>query len=436
MLSNLLFFSLALSQTAAFYQNTDVIEMDAKQFKSQVLKGDELWLVEFYAPWCGHCKNLIPEYKKVATAVKGVAKVGAVDGTGPGAEDLMKKYSVQGFPTLKFFGANKRSPKDYEGQRTGDAMTNEVVKQVGRMVKERTKGGSSSGSSSGAKDKAKSSGSKKRSTSAVVELTEANFGALVMDSPDMWLVEFFAPWCGHCKNLAPEWESAAKQLKGQVSLGAVDATEHQGLASKYGVKGYPTIKLFPPGKKSKAKDYQGPREAAGIVSYALQQLDQAGVPPSIPQITSEQVFESTCSGNQKLCVIMFVPHILDSLAKGRNQYLDTLASVAKSMRGSPFQFAWSEGGAQAKMEEMMGLTFGYPAAVVVSAEKKVYAVQRGSWSKKNLAAFLNGVISGSEKTSALPSLPKIREVAAWDGKDAPEELISEEEFSLDELMSD
>lgn len=42
----------------------------------------------------------------------------------------------------------------------------------------------------------------------------------------------------------------------------------------------------------------------------------------------------------------------------------------------------------------------------------------------------------SEKTSSLPSLPKIREVAAWDGKDAPEELISEEEFSLDELMSD
>lgn len=325
--------------------------------------------------------------------MKGVAKVGALDGTGAGAEDLMKKYSVQGFPTLKFFGANKRSPKDYEGQRTGDAMTTEVVKQVGRMVKERTKGSSGSSSSSD-KPKSSGSGSKKRSTSAVIELTEANFGALVTDSSDMWLVEFFAPWCGHCKNLAPEWESAAKQLKGQVSLGAVDATEHQGLASKYGVKGYPTIKMFPAGKKKKARDYQGPREAAGIVAYALQQLDESGVPPSIPQITNEKVFESTCAGNQKLCVIMFVPHILDSLAKGRNQYLDTLAEVAKSQRGSPFQFAWSEGGAQQKMEEMMGLTFGYPAAVVISAEKKVYAVQRGSWSKKNLVSFLNGVISG------------------------------------------
>ena len=52
MLSKLLFFSLALSQAMAFYQNTDVVEMDAKQFKSQVLKGDELWLVEFY----GECE--------------------------------------------------------------------------------------------------------------------------------------------------------------------------------------------------------------------------------------------------------------------------------------------------------------------------------------------------------------------------------------------
>lgn len=425
---------ISFQQALAFYQNTDVIELDSKQFKSQVLKGEELWMVEFYAPWCGHCKNLVPEYKKVASAVKGVAKIGAVDGTSPGAEDLMKKYSVQGFPTLKFFGANKRSPKDYEGQRTSDAMISEVVKQVGRMVKERTKG--SGGGSTKSSGSSQRSGGSKRSTSAVVELTDTNFNALVMESQDMWLVEFFAPWCGHCKNLAPEWESAAKQLKGSVQVGAVDATEHTALASKYGVKGYPTIKVFPPGPKKKARDYQGPREAAGIVSYALQLLDESGVPPSIPQITSDKVFQDTCAGNQNLCVIMFVPDLLDSQASGRNKYLDTLTAVAKRMRGSPFNFAWSEGGVQSKLEEMMGLTFGYPAAVVLSTEKKVYAVQKGSWSEKNLVNFLNGVISGSEKTSTLSSIPKLREVAAWDGKDAPEDVIAEEEFSLEELMGD
>jgi protein disulfide-isomerase A6 len=76
-----------------------------------------------------------------------------------------------------------------------------------------------------------------------------------------------------------------------VNLGAVDATVHTSLAQKYGVKGYPTIKLFKAGKKGKAVDYNGPREAAGIVDYALKILEESGVPPHIPQITDKKVFE-------------------------------------------------------------------------------------------------------------------------------------------------
>lgn len=64
-------------------------------------------------------------------------------------------------------------------------------------------GGSSGGGSGGTKE--------------VVELTESNFEKLVLNSEDMWLVEFFAPWCGHCKNLAPHWDSAASELKGKVT---------------------------------------------------------------------------------------------------------------------------------------------------------------------------------------------------------------------------
>ena len=93
----------------------------------------------------------------------------------------------------------------------------------------------------------------------VVELTESNFKKLVLGSEDMWLVEFFAPWCGHCKNLAPHWSKAAKELKGKVKLGAVDATVHQSLAQQYGVQGYPTIKYFPQGIKSGPEEYNGGR---------------------------------------------------------------------------------------------------------------------------------------------------------------------------------
>jgi protein disulfide-isomerase A6 len=60
--------------------------------------------------------------------------------------------------------------------------------------------------------------------SPVVKLTTENFTELVLESGDLWFVEFYAPWCGHCKNLAPEWEKAAKALKGVAYLGAVDMT--------------------------------------------------------------------------------------------------------------------------------------------------------------------------------------------------------------------
>jgi protein disulfide-isomerase A6 len=66
----------------------------------------------------------------------------------------------------------------------------------------------------------------------------------VLRSKDIWLVEFYAPWCGHCKSLEPEWNIAASKLKGQVRLGKVDATVETGLAQRFGVKGYPTIKVF------------------------------------------------------------------------------------------------------------------------------------------------------------------------------------------------
>lgn len=70
---------------------------------------------------------------------------------------------------------------------------------------------------------------------AVIELTDSNFEDLVINGDDMWLVEFFAPWCGHCKNLAPHWTQAATQLKGKIKMGTLDATVHTVMANRYGV---------------------------------------------------------------------------------------------------------------------------------------------------------------------------------------------------------
>lgn len=77
------------------------------------------------------------------------------------------------------------------------------------------------------------------SSDDVVELTAANFKSLVLDSKDLWYVEFYAPWCGHCKSLAPEWKKAAKALKGVVKVGAIDMdqSDAQSVGAPYGIRG-------------------------------------------------------------------------------------------------------------------------------------------------------------------------------------------------------
>lgn len=63
-------------------------------------------------------------------------------------------------------------------------------------------------------------------------------------------IKFYAPWCGHCKSLAPVWDELGRDLKGKVMIGKVDCTTETSVAGRFGVRGYPTLKFFPAGAKS------------------------------------------------------------------------------------------------------------------------------------------------------------------------------------------
>ncbi|EMR08306.1 protein disulfide-isomerase domain [Pneumocystis murina B123] len=104
--------------------------------------------------------------------------------------------------------------------------------------------------------------------SDVLNLNEVAFKQTIQ-KPGIFLVEFFAPWCGHCKALAPEYETAATLLKEKgITLIQVDCTIETHLCEEYDISGYPTLKIFRDGKH---EPYDGPRKSSSIVSFMIKQ---------------------------------------------------------------------------------------------------------------------------------------------------------------------
>uniref|UniRef100_A0A8B9GPF1 protein disulfide-isomerase n=1 Tax=Astyanax mexicanus TaxID=7994 RepID=A0A8B9GPF1_ASTMX len=145
----------------------------------------------------------------------------------------------------------------------------------------------------------------------VLVLNKSNFEEALKAHPNI-LVEFYAPWCGHCKALAPEYAKAAGMLKAEgsdIRLGKVDATEEADLAQEFGVRGYPTIKFFKGGEKSSPKEYSAGRQADDIVNWLKKRTG-----PAAAALTEVTQAESLIADNE-VAVIGFFKDVESDGAK-------------------------------------------------------------------------------------------------------------------------
>jgi protein disulfide-isomerase A6 len=225
------------------FGNSAVTVLTPDNFDS-VVGGSKHVFVEFYAPWCGHCKNLAPIWEQLGEAFLNNKDVVIANVDADAHRTIGGRFGVSGFPTIKFFPKGKTDPVDYNSGRDLDSFLDFIYDQTG--VK----------------------GKKNAPKEAVLTLTPENFDAVALDSNKDVLVEFYAPWCGHCKSLAPKYEkvAAAFARESNCVVAKVDADKHKDLGGRYDVSGFPTLKFF--SKNSKTPEtYNGGREEADLINF-------------------------------------------------------------------------------------------------------------------------------------------------------------------------
>ncbi|KAG0306964.1 hypothetical protein BGZ98_001386 [Dissophora globulifera] len=174
--------------------------------------------------------------------------------------DVCNDNGVTGYPSLQLFYDGAKV-QDYKGSRSLEDLSEFVRTKADEFS---NKGDQNEGNSD------------INALGQVIVLDSKSYeGSLNNGQP--WLVEYYAPWCGHCKALAPIYEDLAKALKGKVNVAKVDCPANEAVCRSQKVRGYPTIKLHQHGQ---ATEFSKQRTLESLSSFAL-----GATAPSIKRIT-------------------------------------------------------------------------------------------------------------------------------------------------------
>jgi len=197
------------------------------------------WFIDFFAPWCPPCMKLLPEWRKAGKQIgDSIAKFGTVDCTIH--KDLCLKQNVRSYPTTIFFNKTEEA-HIYSGYHSAEdiiAFAEDILKPP------------------------------------VIVLTPESFEKSINQKElgETWVVDFYAPWCGPCMELAPTYRQLAKRLYGEATLATIDCQKYSYFCNTQNINTYPTIRLYSYQSKdaSHYARHQGWRDLESLYTWVFQ----------------------------------------------------------------------------------------------------------------------------------------------------------------------
>ncbi|CAK8672303.1 unnamed protein product [Clavelina lepadiformis] len=298
----------------------DVVHIESEKQLNKILKKNKPTLVMFYAPWCGYCKRFKPVFAEVATEMKGKVIMAGIDAEGnKDGQNLRETYNVTGFPKTVYFNGGKQL-FEYSSGHTKE----ELIEWLNDPQEPKPKEPEQEWSDT---------------ENDVYHLTDETFESFIADNEKVMLF-FYAPWCGHCKNLKPEWEKAATTLKEEEAsekLAAMDATKYRKYADQFKVSGYPTIIYFENGEKKYDAGSAFKRTADGIVEYIKDPKEPPPPEKAWHEIESDVVHLDDTSfkasiRKKKHALVMFYAPWCGHCKKAKPEYQNAASQFAEDKK--------------------------------------------------------------------------------------------------------
>eukprot|EP01113_Clastostelium_recurvatum_P028627 TRINITY_DN345_c0_g2_i1.p1 TRINITY_DN345_c0_g2~~TRINITY_DN345_c0_g2_i1.p1 ORF type:complete len:468 (+),score=113.93 TRINITY_DN345_c0_g2_i1:112-1404(+) len=394
--------SIASSASGAGLYNakSDVIQLNKNNFANLVFGSEHVWMVEFYAPWCGHCKSLAPEYDKAATNTKGLVRFGAINCDDE--KELCGSFEVKGFPTLKFFphtltpvkgkkDSFNKVPVEYQQARTAPALVSFALSKLPNFV-------SNVATSSFEKFASK---------------TDEKTGEVL---PKVLLFTNKPKTTDLYKALAVDFHH-------RLDLAEVKHTDKE-LVDKYEITTFPTLVVVPSASDAAPVKYDGALKHEALSTFLstfAKPLPKGGASSSsspaseekkpedsgeVFEVTDASVLERRCSGACAVAVLDPDTSTPEGEAEHK-RFLDVLTAVGKKHKGR-MPVVWLNNQKHPNFATDLRLPSFYPNLIVYQQSKKRYFQSTGSFSEESIGEFFGNVLAGRMKRVVpLDSLPTL-----------------------------